>query len=161
MEHVTSFLVASAYSAFSPAYNVAATCAINGQPAECPAILGILGTGTPIAFLVIFLIIIAGMWKTYVKAGQPGWASIIPIYNLIVLMKIINKPVWWVIFYFIPLINIIISFVMMYELAKSFGKGVGYMLGLIFLPFIFYPMLGFGKAEYTRSAGEPMVTVNA
>lgn len=103
-------------------------------------------------FLVIWLAIIvlwiAGMWKVFDKAGQPGWAAIIPVYNLIVLLKVAGKPLWWIILFLIPIINIIPSILIPIAVAKNFGKGIGTGLGLFFLPFIFYPILGFGSAEY-------------
>lgn len=85
------------------------------------------------------------------KAGQPGWASIIPIYNVYVLCKIVGKPGWWVILMFIPLANLIIAIILMVELAKSFGKGIGYAIGMLLLGFIFIPMPGFGDATYHGS----------
>jgi hypothetical protein len=97
---------------------------------------------------ILSIFAIAGVWKMFVKAGRPGWASIIPVYNLVVMIEMINRPVWWVILYFIPFVNVVISLIVIYELAKAFGKGIGFTLGMIFLPFIFYPMLGFGKSVY-------------
>jgi hypothetical protein len=110
---------------------------------------------SPFVFFVTFIvsiIVIAGMWKMFMKAGRPGWASIIPIYNLVVMLEIINRPVWWIIFYFIPFVNAVVSLVVVYELAKAYGKGIGFTLGMIFLPFIFYPILGFGDAVYHHHA---------
>jgi hypothetical protein len=88
------------------------------------------------------------MWKTFEKAGKPGWASIIPIYNGIVMLQIAGRPVWWFFLYLIPLVNIIIAFIVMIDFAESFGKGVGFALGLIFLPIIFFPILAWGDAQY-------------
>jgi len=100
--------------------------------------------------ILVFLgVIFTGMWKMFTKTNQPGWAAIIPIYNTVVIFRMIGRPGWWVIFYFIPLANIIVFFIMSHELAKAFGKGLGYTFGLIFLPFIFYPALGYGRAKYT------------
>jgi len=97
--------------------------------------------------LVVFYIYCG--WKLFVKAGKPGWAVIIPIYNAYVLLKITGKPGWWLILYLIPLVNFIIAIIVMYNLALRFGKGVGYTLGLIFLGFIFMPILALGSAKYT------------
>src|SRR5262245_56481678 len=102
--------------------------------------------------LGIFVLMIAGMWKTFSKAGKPGWAAIIPIYNIIVLLEIIKKPIWWVVLFLIPLVNFIISILVNLEVAKFFGKGAGFAIGMIFLPFIFWPMLGFGDAKYNPNA---------
>ncbi len=98
-----------------------------------------------IAFLVLMLV---SAWKVYTKAGQPGWAIFIPIYNIIVFLKIVGKPWWWMFLFFIPVVNFIIAIILVVELAKVFGKGIGFAIGLLFLSFIFYPILGLGKAQY-------------
>lgn len=103
-------------------------------------------------YLAVFVVIIIGMWKIYSKAGKPGWASIVPIYNIIVLLEIIGRPVWWIVLMFIPLVNLVIAVITALDLAKSFGKGAGFGLGLIFLSPIFYPILGFGSAQYKGPA---------
>ena len=82
------------------------------------------------------------------KAGQPGWASIVPIYNLVVLLQIVNKPIWWIVLLLIPLINIVILIMVSIALAEKFGKGGGFAVGMVFLPFVFYPMLGFGDERF-------------
>ena len=115
---------------------------------------GAVGIVVLLVQLAIFVAIIAGMWKVYTKAGQPGWACIVPIYGFIVLLKIVDKPVWWVILMFIPLVNLIIGIIVFMELAKKFGKGAGYGIGLLFLGFIFMPMLGFSDAQYQGSSAE-------
>ncbi|MEK7116655.1 MAG: DUF5684 domain-containing protein [Patescibacteria group bacterium] len=149
--NIAQYLVANAYSAFSPALNAASACNVNGQPVECPQFLNTLGFALPLAILVVVVIMIAAVWKVFTKAGQPGWASIVPVYNMVVMLQVAKKPIWWVILGFIPFVNIIIGLIVLYGLAQSFGKGVGFMLGLIFLPFIFYPVLGFGGAQYRFS----------
>jgi len=88
------------------------------------------------------------MWKIFTKAGQPGWAAIIPIYNIVVLLQVVKKPVWWILLMLIPLVNFIILILVFVELAKVFGKGAGFGVGLILLGFIFMPMLAFGDAQY-------------
>ena len=98
--------------------------------------------------LLIAIIVIVAMWKIFTKAGQPGWACLIPLYNIYVLCKIVGRPGWWLILMLIPFVNVIIGIILCIDLAKSFGKGVGFGLGLIFLSFIFYPILGFGSAQY-------------
>ncbi len=109
------------------------------------------GIGAAIFLLVylgVIIIAIAGFWRTLEKAGQPGWACIVPIYNLIVLLRIADKPVWWLILMFIPFVNIIVSIIVFISIAEHFGKGAGFGLGLAFLGFIFFPILGFGDAQY-------------
>lgn len=99
-------------------------------------------------WLAVVVGVIAGFWKTFEKAGKPGWAAIIPIYNVIVLLEIAGKPIWWIVLMIIPVVNLIVSILVSIEVAKNFGKGVGFGLGLAFLGFIFYPILGFGDARY-------------
>jgi hypothetical protein len=91
---------------------------------------------------------LAGMWKTFVKAGKPGWAAIVPIYNFVVLVEIAGRPVWWVILMLIPCVNLVVMVLLCLDVAKAFGKSAGFGIGLAFLSFVFYPMLGFGDAEY-------------
>ena len=101
-----------------------------------------------LVWLAVLILVIAGIWKVFTKAGKPGWASIVPIYNMIVLLEIAGKPTWWILLYFIPFVNIIIGIIVTIEVARQFGQGIGFTLGLIFLPFIFFPILGFGGARY-------------
>jgi hypothetical protein len=97
---------------------------------------------------------IIGMWKVYTKAGEPGWAVLIPFYNYWVMMRIIGRPYWWLLLFLLPVINIVITFIIHVDLAKSFGRGVGFGIGLALLSFIFFPILGFGNARYVGpSAG--------
>jgi hypothetical protein len=101
-----------------------------------------------IFWLAFTILMIAACWKVFTKASQPGWASIIPIYNWYVLCKIVGRPGWWVILLLIPFVNFIVGIVLCIDLAKSFGKGVGFGIGLILLSVIFFPILGFGSAQY-------------
>jgi hypothetical protein len=98
--------------------------------------------------LAIIVTIIAGVWKVFVKAGKPGWAAIVPFYNIIVLLEIAGKPLWWIILFFIPLVNLIIGILVSLAIAKNFGKSDAFGIGLALLGFIFYPILGFGDAQY-------------
>jgi hypothetical protein len=113
------------------------------------------GGGSPIPGIIgllVALLMIVAMWKVFAKAGQPGWASIIPIYNLYIWCKIVGRPAWWIILMLIPLVNIIVGIVLCIDMAKSFGKGVGFGIGLVFLGIIFLPLLGFGSAQYQGAA---------
>ena len=115
-----------------------------------PAGVVIGGAVSGLFGLILGVLVIVGMWKIFVKAGQPGWASIIPIYNLYVLCQITAKPVWWLLLLILcPFVNFVILILLTLALAKSFGKGTGFALGMIFFPFVFYPILGFGDATYT------------
>jgi hypothetical protein len=107
-----------------------------------------IGLVLTVVYLAIVVTIIAGVWRVFTKAGKPGWAAIVPIYNVIVLLEIAGKPLWWILLLLIPLVNLIILILVGIEVAKNFGKGAGFGLGLTFLGFIFYPMLGFGDAQY-------------
>ena len=102
--------------------------------------------------LLIALVVIAGIWKTFEKAGKPGWAAIIPIYNIIVLLEIAGKPIWWIILFLIPCVNIIVSLLVFIGVAKAFGKSEVFGIGLWLLGFIFFPILGFGDAKYVGPA---------
>jgi hypothetical protein len=101
-----------------------------------------------VIYIAIIVLVIAGMWKMFTKAGQPGWGAIIPIYNGYLLLKIVGRPVWWLILFFIPIVSLIVWIVLVMDIAKSFGRGMGTAIGLFFLSFIFIPILGFGDAEY-------------
>ncbi len=99
--------------------------------------------------LVLAVLAIAGMWKTFAKAGKPGWAAIVPIYNIIVMLEIINRPLWWIILFFIPFVNFIVYIIISLDMAKAFGKSATFgIIGLWLFSFIGYLMLGFGQAKY-------------
>jgi hypothetical protein len=106
-----------------------------------------------IIYLAVVVTLIAAMWSIYTKAGQPGWASIVPIYNIIVLLEIVGKPWWWLFLMCIPFVNFIILIMVYHNLSLSFGKGSGFTAGLIFLGIIFVPMLAFGDAKYVGPGG--------
>ena len=114
-------------------------------PVELPPWVGFVG------FAVVILMI-AALWKVFTKAGQPGWAAIIPIYNVYILCKIGGKSGWWVLLLMVPLLNIIFAILLSIAIAEKFGKGAGFGLGLTFLGVIFYPILGFGDAQYHGGA---------
>ncbi|PYP72344.1 MAG: signal peptidase I [Gemmatimonadetes bacterium] len=105
-----------------------------------------------ICWLAVVVLLIASMWKVFTKAGKPGWAAIIPIYNLIVILQIAGKPIWWFFLLLIPLVNLVVGIMTYVAFAKNFGKGVGFALGLIFLGFIFFPILAWGSAQYQAPA---------
>jgi len=109
---------------------------------------GAAGGFGAIIWLLVAILVIAGMWKVFTKAGKPGWAAIIPIYNVVVLLQIAGKPLWWIVLLFIPIVNFVIAVMVMISLAKAFGKGTGFALGLLFLSPIFIPILGFSDAQY-------------
>ena len=102
-----------------------------------------------IYFAVVAFYIVAG-WKVFAKAGEPGWGVFVPIYNLYLICKISGRPEWWLILFFIPLVNIVIGLIIAMDIAKAFSKSSGFGIGLWLLSFIFVPILGFGSAQYTR-----------
>ena len=108
--------------------------------------------GFGIVYLAVLVFEIAALWKVFVKGGHPGWAAIIPFFNYYTLLKVVGRPGWWLILYFIPIVNIVIWIIVALDLAKSFDKGAGFGVGLIFLAFIFIPILGFGPAQYAGPA---------
>lgn len=107
--------------------------------------MGVVGT---LFSLALFAFAIIVQWKLFAKAGKPGWASLIPIYNLLVLLEIVGKPWWYLLLLFIPVVDIVILILVMIDLAKVFGKDGGFAVGLIFLSFIFMAILAFGDAKY-------------
>ncbi len=98
---------------------------------------------------VAFMIIV--MWKIFVKAGKPGWGCIVPIYNIILQLEIAGRPLWWIFLMFIPIVNFIIAIIITLDIAKAFGKGTGFGVGMILLPIIFYPILAFDSSEYQET----------
>ena len=112
-----------------------------------PVLLLIFLFGVFLILPIIIFSIIAN-WRVYEKAGKPGWASILPVYNLIVLLEIVKKPTWWIALLFIPIANLVIVILIYIELAKVFGKDVGFALGLVFFSPVFIMILGFGDAKY-------------
>ena len=107
--------------------------------------------GGLLVFLIWVAVIvfeIASLWIVFTKAGQPGWAAIIPIYNCYVLLKVAGMPGWWLILFFIPFVNLVIAIITYIALAAKFGKGVGFGIGLFLLWFIFCPILAFSDAKY-------------
>ena len=107
-----------------------------------------------IVYLAIIVLVVASIWKVFAKAGEPGWAAIVPIYNMLVMLKIAGKPAWWIVLMLIPGVNAIIGIIVAIAIAEKFGKSVGFGIGMAFLPIIFYPMLGFGSATF-QGAGAP------
>jgi positive regulator of sigma E activity len=113
-----------------------------------------IGASMLIIYLVILVLAIAGMWATFQKAGRPGWAAIIPIYNIYTLVKVAGRDGWWVILFLIPFVNIIVSIVISLDVAKAFGKSQAFgIIGLWLFSIIGYLMLGFGDATYKGQSG--------
>lgn len=102
--------------------------------------------------LAFVAVIIAGTWKVFSKAKQPGWAALIPIFNTLVLLRVVNRPLWWFILLLIPVVNLIVIIFIYNDLSKAFGYDIGMTLLLIFFPFIAFPVLGLGDSKYNAKA---------
>jgi hypothetical protein len=119
-------------------------------------IAAIFGGGFVLVMLAVLVLVFVSLWKIFEKAGKPGWAGIVPIYNAVVLCEIVGRPLWWVLLMFVPCVGIVVSIILCIDLAKSFGKDVAYGIGLALLGFVFFPMLAFGAARYVGpAAGTP------
>ena len=106
--------------------------------------------------LAVVLLVFVSLWKIFEKAGKPGWAGIVPIYNIIVLLEIVGRPLWWIVLMFVPCVSIVVGILLCIDLAKAFGKDAGYGVGMALLPFVFFPMLAFSDARYVGPvAGTP------
>ena len=103
------------------------------------------------------LLMVISMWRIYQKAGFGGWECIVPIYSALVLLKIVGKPWYWILIYFILPVNLVFIVWSCNMLSKSFGKDEGFTAGLLFLGFIFFPMLGLGSAQYQGPYGNPVL----
>ncbi|MRR54999.1 MAG: hypothetical protein EG822_10885 [Deltaproteobacteria bacterium] len=122
-----------------------------GLPTAIPEV-NALFAGSVVTILLVLgavsLLIIIAMWVVYTKAGQAGWKSLVPIYNIYILLLISGVPGWWLILLLIPLVGLVFHLLAMLALAKKFGKGTLFGIGLFILPIIFYPLLAFGGARY-------------
>jgi hypothetical protein len=125
-----------------------ATMLLQGSDNAGGGVIAALGFGFMIIWLAVVVLMIASLWVVFTKAGQPGWAVLIPIYNIIVLLNVAKKPLWWIILFLIPVVNFIMAILVAIAIATNFGKGTGFGIGLAFLPPIFYPMLAWGDARY-------------
>lgn len=106
--------------------------------------------------LVSSLLIVIGMWGLFVKAGHSGLKSLIPIYNMYVLMQISGKPGWWCFLLLIPFLGAAFQLLAMVSLAEKFGRSAIYGVGLLIFPMCFYPMLAFGGAQYGEGVPEEL-----
>ncbi len=105
-----------------------------------------------IVYIALVVLMIVALWMVFTKAGKPGWAAIIPFYNIWVAWEVAGKPGWWMIFCIIPFVNIVFWIILCALLPPRYGKGVGTVIGLIFLPFIFLPIMGFDSSKYIPPA---------
>ena len=122
-------------------------CAVELRPTFQAA--GIRGIFESLLSLAITIPTVVGMWRLFEKAGQPGWGALIPIYNLYLLFRIARYEWWYFLLMLVPLINIFVLIAVHVEVARCFGKNLAWGLGLLFLGFVFFPILGLGSAKYT------------
>ena len=111
------------------------------------AIVGVVFIVLPVVLLVI------PTWRIYVKAGEPGWSAIVPLFSQYTLCTVVGRPVWWLIWLLIPYVNFVFWLIFAMDLARVFSRSKGFGIGIWLLPFVFLPILGYGSAEYTAPTG--------
>ncbi len=115
---------------------------MNSQALPQPSLGGV------VLVLALAALAIAGGWKTFEKAGLPGWGVLVPFYNMYLSLRLAGRPGWWLVLLLIPVLNVVISVVVSLDIARRFGEGIGFGICLLLLPFVFYPVLGFGDARF-------------
>jgi hypothetical protein len=133
---------------YTTTYDLGSTAATTTDTGVIAAFMAFFG-GMWLFSMVLGVFFLVCMWKIFVKAGKPGWAAIVPIYNVIVMLEIIGRPTWWIVLMFVPLAQLYVAIMVALDLAKVFGKSSGFGVANIFFPYVTYPMLAFGKAVYT------------
>jgi len=112
-----------------------------------------LGAIFMIIMLALTVLFFVGFWKVFTKAGQPGWAALIPLYNAYILTKIAGRPGWWVLMLMIPFVNLAFGILLAIDIAKAFGQGAAFGVVLLFLlSGIGYLVLGFGDYRYVGAS---------
>jgi len=101
-----------------------------------------------LVYIALIAFYFACWWKIFVKAGKPGWAAIIPVYNILVIFEITTLPWWFLLLMFVPILNLVVLISVAFGLANVFGKSTGFGFSLLFLPFIFIPILAFNNDKY-------------
>lgn len=133
----------------------------NGSASGAGGIIALLSGGIMLVIeLVLIVLIFASYWRLFTKAGKAGWTGIIPFLNSLQLLDIAGKPWWWIIMYCIPVVNIVFMILTYIDLVRAYGKSGGWVVGLLFLPMIFFPILAFGSAQYHRPADWPQPWLN-
>lgn len=113
--------------------------------------------GSLVTTLLVWVVVGLGFMGVFTKAGQPGWAGFVPIYNTFVLLKVVGRPLWWFLLTLIPVVGLVVAIIIYHDLSKSFGKGVGFTIGLLLLPPVFIWILWLGSATYRGPAGQGVV----
>ena len=107
-----------------------------------------VGPSFYVGSLIGYLIYAFALVGVFRKADEPVWQAFVPIWNAIVLIKVSGKPIWWIILYLIPIVNIVIAILVLHGLSTSFGHGAGFTVGLVFLGIIFLYILGYDSKPY-------------
>jgi hypothetical protein len=117
----------------------------------------VLGIGLQLLVLASLITMIVAMWKLFEKAGQPGWAAIVPFFNFYTALKVVGRPGWWLALMFVPIANVVVAILVAVDLAKAFGRDGGFAVLLILLPFVGFPMLAFSAdSVYRGPVADPM-----
>ena len=108
-----------------------------------------------ITLILIVVLTYAGLWGIFTKAGKPGWASVVPVYNQIVLLEMVGRPIWWLFLLFLPFVNIVFSIMIWLDILAAFRKPQWHIFLTVFLPFFYLPYLGFSDSDYVNGFRTP------
>ncbi len=124
------------------------------------AALGLIVMVFMLFYFAVVVVSVVSMWRLFTKAGKPGWAAIVPVYNQIVMLQVAGRPVWWVLLMmFVPVFQVWVAIVAAIDFAKSYGKSTGFGVLVALLPFIGLPVLAFSKdANYVGPVAEGLDT---
>jgi Family of unknown function (DUF5684) len=131
------------------------TQAVDDGSAAVAKTAGVVVGAVWLVFMALSILSLVAMWKLFTIAGKPGWASIVPIYNLVQMIEIAGKPTWQILLYLVPFVNIYASISTHVRFVKAYGKGTGFAVASIFLPFVFFPLLAFGGTAVYQRPGAP------
>ncbi len=122
-------------------------------PEEVLAVFAVVFGIFGLVLLAAAVVMVVSMWRLFERAGQPGWAALVPIYNMVVLLRVAGRPEWWVILMLVPMVNLGVAILLSIDLARVFGREEVFAVGLVLMPFVFYPILAFGRGEYIGPEG--------
>lgn len=131
------------------AYEPADAVASNPEGEESESLSAPVGVAMLVVAVAFAVMIGAAMWRIFTKAGESGWKSLIPVWNLIVLVRMAGRPRWWLLLLLVPVVNLVVTLAIFIALSRAFGKGIGFGIGLVLLGLVFFPVLAFGQAQYT------------
>ncbi len=116
-----------------------------------------MGAGMLIVWLAIMVFMIVSWWIVFKKAGQPGWAILIPIFNFLVILRVAGKPWWWVFSILLaiipiagPILFLVVWVLISNGISKNFGRGTGFTVGLVLLSVVFVPILAFSEDKWSE-----------